>query len=510
MKRLVGILGLAVLLGVLVAAAAHATAVPTCSPQSCGTWQPGPVHVEWNSNDGGNVSSCQDTVSGESPNTTGTEVTCDDGDGPITAVVRVDDTPPSLSAGLDRSPDSNGWYNHPVSLNLLSGSSDALSGIANCQSPSYSGPDDGTAGLSGTCTDVAGNTDSSPAGVTFAYDATPPQVTSGGLDRPPDHNGWYNHPVTLQLQGNDAMSGLSSCTSPLYSGPNGATAQATGTCTDVAGNSAVGGVPLAYDDSAPEVLVAADRPPDHDGWYNHPVSFAFHGDDPASGTASCSSASYGGPDNSKAKVSGTCVDVAGNTGSGTTTFRYDSTRPAPAVLQATPGNHRVDLSWTLPSDATSVLVARALQGSTDPAKLVYSGSGTSFLDKKLDNGKKYVYTVADIDQAGNSNSTTIRAIPTGSSLRPFVGSVISSPPLLTWRKVRHARYYNVQLYIGKTKVLSTWPGQPSLQLKPKWHYKGKTITLVPGHYRWYVWPGFGPRSSHNYGDRIGRSSFRVR
>ena len=53
------------------------------------------------------------------------------------------------------------------------------------------GPDDASASRAGTCTDVAGNT-SAPAALTFKYDATPPSA-SGGLDRPPDSNGWYNH-----------------------------------------------------------------------------------------------------------------------------------------------------------------------------------------------------------------------------------------------------------------------------------------------------------------------------
>jgi hypothetical protein len=75
--------------------------------------------------------------------------------------------------------------------------------------------------------------------------------------------------------------------------------------------------------------------------------------------------------------------------------------------------------------------------------------------------------------------------------------------------VKAARYYNVQVFFGKKKVLSIWPRTPSLQLKPRWHFRGKTYNFVPGHYRWYVWPGFGPLSAHRYGHRLGRSSFRA-
>jgi hypothetical protein len=272
-----------------------------------------------------------------------------------------------------------------------------------------------------------------------------------------------------------------------------------------------GGVPLSYDDSGPEVVISADRPPDHDGWYNRPVAFSVNGLDTASGIASCAgNTTYSGPQDRNASVGGSCTDGAGNSGGAKKSFAYDSTRPAAASIQVTPGNHRIDLSWSLPSDAASVIVVRARQGSSAAPKIVYAGSRSSFLDKKLKNGAKYSYTVTDLDQAGNQTSATVRAIPTASSLRPYVGSVVSSPPLLTWKKIKGARYYNVQLWLGKKKVLSTWPRSNSLQIGRSWHYRGKTLTLVPGHYRWYVWPGFGNRSAHRYGHRIGRSSFRVR
>ncbi|HEY1594003.1 MAG TPA: hypothetical protein VGF74_01305, partial [Thermoleophilaceae bacterium] len=344
----------------------------------------------------------------------------------------------------------------------------------------------------------------------FKYDATPPTIASAGLDRPPDSNGWYNHTVGLALTANDNLSGSAGCTTPTYSGPDGAGAQLAGTCSDVAGNTVTGGTTFGYDSTAPGVRVAADRSPDHNGWYNHPVSFAVSGADAVSGVAACNgNTTYSGPESGAAVVGGECRDNAGNVGFGGTVFKYDASRPSPADVQVTPGNRRVDVSWTLPSDATSVTLVRALQGSSAAPKVVYAGTHNSFVDTHLQNGAKYSYTVADIDQAGNSTTKTVRAIPTASSLRPFVGSVVGAPPLLTWKKVKRARYYNVQLYLGRTKVMSKWPHTASLQIPPTWHYRGKTYTLTPGHYRWYVWPGFGSVSAHRYGDRIGRSSFRV-
>ena len=52
---------------------------------------------------------------------------------------------------------------------------DAISGIDSCTTTPYSGPDNGSASLSGTCTDLAGNSSSSVA-FNFKYDATPPII----------------------------------------------------------------------------------------------------------------------------------------------------------------------------------------------------------------------------------------------------------------------------------------------------------------------------------------------
>ncbi len=92
-----------------------------------------------------------------------------------TSPIKIDNQPPtSLSAGAVRPPDANGWYNHSVAINWTG--TDATSGLAACTSLTYSGPDSGAAGVSGGCTDVAGNSSSTSFG--FQYDATPPQLSS--------------------------------------------------------------------------------------------------------------------------------------------------------------------------------------------------------------------------------------------------------------------------------------------------------------------------------------------
>ena len=89
-----------------------------------------------------------------------------------TSLIKIDATPPAVTAAPARVPDSNGWYNKPVGVSFSG--TDATSGVASCSASTYAGPDSAGAQVSGTCTDVAGNVGSGTFGL--AYDATPPQL----------------------------------------------------------------------------------------------------------------------------------------------------------------------------------------------------------------------------------------------------------------------------------------------------------------------------------------------
>ena len=71
--------------------------------------------------------------------------------------------------------------------------------------------------------------------------------------RPPDVNGWYNHAVALTWSGSDATSGIASCSSGSYAGPDGASIKAAGNCRDNAGNVASGAFALKYDATPPKL-----------------------------------------------------------------------------------------------------------------------------------------------------------------------------------------------------------------------------------------------------------------
>ena len=93
--------------------------------------------------------------------------------------IKIDADPPtSVTASFARGADFNGWFNHPVAV-VWQGS-DATSGIAACSAVTYGGPDQAAAGVSGGCTDNAGNL--TPAPVSINYDATAPVLSKRSVD----------------------------------------------------------------------------------------------------------------------------------------------------------------------------------------------------------------------------------------------------------------------------------------------------------------------------------------
>jgi hypothetical protein len=166
----------------------------------------------------------------------------------------------------------------------------------------------------------------------------------------------------------------------------------------------------------------------------------------------------------------------------------------------------VQLSWQA-SGAARVVVMR--EGAA-----VYDGAGAEFADKGLKNGVRYSYLVQAFDLAGNmaSDSVTVRPSSAASSehlLSPGFQSRVSRAPLLRWREIKRASYYNVQLFRKGKKILSAWPTKAHYQVRTAWRYRGRRHRLMPGTYWWYVWAGYGHRSEHRYGKLLGRRSFVV-
>jgi hypothetical protein len=417
------------------------------------------------------------------------------------------DAPSVTGATPSRAADANGWFNQAVSFSFTG--SDATSGIASCTVASYNGPDSGSASVSGTCRDNAGNV-SAAGSSTLKYDATAPSV-SPSPDRVADGSGWYNHPVAVAFGGSDATSGIDSCTaSTTYAGPDTASTSLAGSCVDHAGNRATGSLTLKYDGTAPTATAAVARPPDERGWYTRPVAVAFKGSDALSGLSSCTAPkTYDGPDGETARVTGECRDNAGNTAAASATLKYDATPPRLQDVTAAPGPGDVTLTWRQPADVTSVAVTRSPGRNGSGQTVIYKGKAPRVRDAGLKPGIAYRYHLVSSDEAGNRAVAAVTA-KLRALYAPAPGKRARAGDVLRWIAQKNATYYNLQLFRGGKKVLSTWPVDTSFRLQRAWTYSGHHYRLSRGVYRWYVWPGHGVRARAEYGPVLGSSSFTVR
>jgi hypothetical protein len=338
-----------------------------------------------------------------------------------------------------------------------------------------------------------------------------PSVTYKCTPAPQDCSGWYRSNVSIDWTVLPSDSATIGCNDKSFTTDTAGTNEY---CNANDGNADVTvQLKIRLDKTAPVVTGGQPaRGADFAGWYNHPVAIAFSGSDLTSGIDSCTAPTYGGPDSGAAAIFGTCVDKAGNMsapfGYG---LSYDATAPPVVSVKAATGDRRVNVRWRAASDVAAVEVVRTPGLGTASSSIVFQGSGRDLEDTDVKNGERYVYTVRVRDAAGNWDDGTVAVRPHPHLVSPSRLAEVKrrKPPVLRWTPVMRANYYNVQLFRDGRKVLSVWPTKARYQLKKRWTYAGKRRRLVPGKYRWLVWPGFGRRSKTDYGEPLGPRYFRV-
>jgi hypothetical protein len=253
------------------------------------------------------------------------------------------------------------------------------------------------------------------------------------------------------------------------------------------------------------------------------ATFTFTADEPSSFACQldggsfqpCTSpASYAGLGDGAHTFAVRPTDALGNSGAATSyAWTIDATAPE-TTLGSAPrsGTTAVAATFTFSaSEAASFeckLDDASLAPCTSPRSYAaLSRSGHSFEVRAID-------TAGNVEPAPAAHRWTIAAAPrratrTTALLAPQAGARVTSPPLLVWRRAARASYYNVQLYRGSVKVLSSWPTRTRLQLRSRWTYLRRTRKLAAGVYRWYVWPGYGRPAANRYGRLLGQSTFTV-
>ena len=252
------------------------------------------------------------------------------------------------------------------------------------------------------------------------------------------------------------------------------------------------------------------------------TSLSFSADEPASFRCSlddrgfdvCSSpASYAGLRDGGHSFVVQATDSAGNVGVASHAWTTDATPPQTKIDSA-------------PRKRAAARSARFAFSSSEPATFQCQRDGGSFAPCRAPKTYKSIaggahrFAVRAVDPAGNVDpspavySWTVgqavnRTVASSALVAPAVGTSVARPPLLRWRAVRGAKYYNVQLYHAGRKVLTAWPTQPRLKLQKQWKLNGTVERLKRGVYRWYVWPGFGRTADRRYGRLLGSSTFIV-
>jgi hypothetical protein len=201
-------------------------------PKSSGVISLNGVQIVSEQDLNGGVTLLQKNITLQLTNTVDISLRGQPGSGISVQVIGVDNDPPVISATVSPLPNAAGWNNSNVTVTFAC--SDKTSGIAVCPSPVTVSTEGANQLISGTATDLAGNT--ATRSVTINLDKTPPTI-SGTINPPPDAGGFSSSAVTVTFTCSDALSGVASCTSPLSVTSEG-TNPVVGTATDNAGNTA--------------------------------------------------------------------------------------------------------------------------------------------------------------------------------------------------------------------------------------------------------------------------------
>ena len=228
---------------------------------------------------------------------------------------------PQVTAHLSPALNQLDWANAPVTVAWSV--TDPASGIASTSGCGPATVSSETAGITVTCAATNGAGLTVSRSVTVRVDLTAPTIT-GGPTSPANANGWYNTPVQVVFACSDQLSGVAACSGQTTLFADGAGQTVSGTATDNAGNSSTLVVgPINLDRTPPAIAMST---PASTYTVDQVVSVTCSASDALSGLDPRLTICQNLSEPAYAlgvgvhTVSGTAVDLAGNTASARVTF----------------------------------------------------------------------------------------------------------------------------------------------------------------------------------------------